>query len=632
MKSHQAAATAAILVAFSWAVGEVSAQPRYIPVPYALVQGSSFMTETVTDGTNQAVPLSPLRGGFKLVRTDSPLDEDAYVLFDLQAFALDGSSTTAVLDGTGSYVVRTRIDVSRRMQISARVNGRMVSLDSGVVAPAENQPVIDITLQGEIQGTASPRQACTLHVVAVPDLQHWRCQLLTGSTLLDDCPPCDRLSIPQPMTGEFDLVLFEENPLTSRFALCDIAFVAGSQEGATYRVTGGGWWEVGGEVAVSQTLTLQTLIQAPGGSVDRSMTNDTPSVARQWPAIQTDLTDTAGNWTQVYHLRLQAAPKPAGASEIWFSTVHPLTSANRPPSDSVISPGDVLSTTGQRVRANADLLAAFGIAPVPGGHGIDAICLGAGGEVLFSLNEDIKSGTVGLLQHGDLLSEKGVIVETNQKLLNGFHLMPPVPDVGLDAAQVTSDGEVLFSTRADFFSESQGGTFSHGDLLSDRRFLLKTNRQLLAAFHPEKPDHDYGLDALYVWPSGEIWFSTEEGFQDASLGPVTDGDLLSDYGYVIRKNLDLVGAFSPLEDLANFGLDAIHVVLLPPRLLPVVCDVLTGHVSLRWQGNGGLWQVERTLDLSVPFAPVSPIITGNQWSDATASLPQPSAFYRVRQW
>ena len=616
-------------MAFTSALCEVLAEPRYISVPYALVQGSTFVTETAAGGGHQPVPLC---GGFMLVRTDSPLDEDAYILYDLLAFAVDASSTTATLDGKGSYVVRTRIDISRRMQLSARVSGRAVSLDSGPVAPAENQPVIDIVLRGEIEGVASSPQACTVHVVAVPDLQHWRCQLLAGSTLLDDCPVCDRLSIPQPMTGEFDLVLFEQNPLTSRFALSDIAFVAGSEQGATYRVTGGGWWTVGGEVAVAQTLTLETWIQAPGGSVDRSITNDTPRVTRQWPALEADLTDTAGSGTQVYHLRLQAAPKPAVASEIWFSTVHRITSANRPESDNVMSPGDVLSTTGQRVRANADLLTPFGIEPVPGGYGIDAICLGAGGEMLFSLNEDIKSGTVGLLQHGDLLSEAGVVVRTNQKLLSDFHLMPPAPDVGLDAAQVTSDGETLFSTRGDFFSESQGEAFYHGDLLSDRRLLLRTNRQLLAGFRPEKPDHDYGLDALYVWPGGEIWFSTEEGFQDASMGSISDGDLLSDYGYIIRRNRDLVGPFSPLEDLANFGLDAIHVVLPPPRLLPVARDALTGRVSLRWQGDGGQWQVDRTFDLSIPFAPVSPVITGNQWTDATALPSQPTAFYRVRRW
>ena len=77
----------------------------------------------------------------------------------------------------------------------------------------------------------------------------------------------------------------------------------------------------------------------------------------------------------------------------------------------------------------------------------------------------------------------------------------------------------------------------------------------LSPHHPIPVEADYGLDAIYVWSSGEIWFLIEEGFVDQNLGAIMPGDLLSDQGMVVYRNLELLGAFAPLEDLADFGLE-----------------------------------------------------------------------------
>src|SRR4030095_14406029 len=90
--------------------------------------------------------------------------------------------------------------------------------------------------------------------------------------------------------------------------------------------------------------------------------------------------------------------------------------------------------------------------------------------------------------------------------------------------------------------------------------IVKSNYELLAKFHPANTNIDYGLDAVYVWPSGEIWFSTEDGFSGADLELYRPCDLLSDHGYVVFRNLELVGAFAPMEDLADFGLDGLFIV------------------------------------------------------------------------
>ena len=105
------------------------------------------------------------------------------------------------------------------------------------------------------------------------------------------------------------------------------------------------------------------------------------------------------------------------------------------------------------------------------------------------------------------------------------------------------------------------------EALNDRGLETLTPLQLVnwsneegARFRPPLVVPDYGLDAVHVWPSGEIWFSTEEGFQDGALGPIAAGDLLSDQGYVVYRNLELLGPFAPIEDLADFGLDALFLV------------------------------------------------------------------------
>jgi hypothetical protein len=42
--------------------------------------------------------------------------------------------------------------------------------------------------------------------------------------------------------------------------------------------------------------------------------------------------------------------------------------------------------------------------------------------------------------------------------------------------------------------------------------------------------------------------------------------------------------------------------------------------------------VERTYALGTPFAPISPLVTGNRWADLGVLGTHPRAFYRLRQW
>jgi hypothetical protein len=288
------------------------------------------------------------------------------------------------------------------------------------------------------------------------------------------------------------------------------------------------------------------------------------------------------------------------------------------------------------VRSNADLLSALEVLNGTQATAVDALDVAPGGALLFSLRQDVASTNLGSIQEGDLVSDAGKLVKHNQDLTARLGIMPAVPDEGLDGVQIVENGEILFSTRRDDFSETQG-PIGHGDLLSNQGKVVRANSDLLKLFHPDRPGHDYGLDAFHVWPSGETWFSTEEGFTDSVLGLLHDGDLLSDQGYLVMRSAELVAPFQPSGSLTNYGLASLFVVTdtlpLPataPALLPVSINE-AGQPELRWTLPGRCAQVEVAGSPLGPFLPASPILTDRSWTDTRTNRPA-TVFYRVRQW
>jgi hypothetical protein len=469
-----------------------------------------------------------------------------------------------------------------------------------------------------------------VHAQAPTTHPPWAYSLLHDSYLLDDCPVCDRLSRPVPMRGTFNLRLMDENPVSSRYALEDVHFTAGDRP---YHVTGSGTFEIAGEVAVTLRMSLQ--LQIDDGFTNKlcDFTNTTVTVDRPWPMIDITLTQTNGTAFQVFTLRLAAAP----VRDLWFSTVTGFTPATPQTPWNYVEGGDLLSTSGRVVKRNADLFTSVGAFPPVPDLGLDAVDILPGAEIAFSLRSGILSTTLGPLQHGDLLSTRGRIIRRNQDLLAAFETGPATNDVGLDAAHVLDTGEILFSIATDVFSKKLGATLHRGDLLSSAGTILRSNQQLLARFHPTNAISDYGLDAVYVWPSGEIWFSTEDGFQDQVLGAVQGGDLLSDQGYVVFLNPELLSAFAPKETLTDFGLDALYVVTdaTPPAPAPRVTiqgDGSTGTARLTWQGQGRVFQVERADPVTGPFLPLSPFLPDLLFDDVGTLTNRSQAWYRISQW
>jgi hypothetical protein len=358
-----------------------------------------------------------------------------------------------------------------------------------------------------------------------------------------------------------------------------------------------------------------------------NFTNDSEMVDRLWPMLHTDLTQTNGSFIQFFPFR-----------EIWFSTANSLHSSVWQSPTNSVSAGDLISSAGRVVKRNHELTGGLGIMPVVPDLGLDAVDVLPGGEIAWTAKQDIFSESLGPLHHGDLLSDRGRVIRGFTAFMAAFGPKPPVTDQGLDAVHVFSNGETWFSIETNFFSERLGRMVRRGDVLSTNGQIIRTNEELVALFKPADPIKDYGLDALYVWPSGEIWFSVETGFNGQHFEPYLAGDLLSDQGYVVFRNLDLVREFAPIEDLADFGVDALFIVTdtAPPAPAPVFdplrVNSITRSATLQWRGDGRVFQLERATNVLGPFMPASGLMPDRSFEDFNALQNWPRAFYRLRQW
>lgn len=466
--------------------------------------------------------------------------------------------------------------------------------------------------------------------------QTWRYTLLPESTLTDDCNLCGRPTIQLPLRGTFDLRLIDENPLFARYAVSNFDLQAGWGGELQYRVTGEGEVSVGGEVALTQEWRLTLAIENGGGTRGGEFTNKEPMVERPWPMLKVAVDETDPGLL-FYRIDLAAAP----FCELWFSTTAGMTPAVPEPFEDRLTGGDLLASDGRVVKRNRELTRHLGLMPIVPDLGLEAIDILPGGEVAFSILEDVFSETLGTLHHGDVLSDRGNVLRGFAGFSGAFGPEPPPGDQGLDALQFGAEDEVWFSVKEGLFSETLGRQIGRGDLLSSRGVVLKTNAELLERFKPRDAKADYGLDAVHVWPSGEVWFSVEEGFQGPNFEHYGHGDLLSDQGYVVIRNLDLVAPISPLEDLADFGLDALFIVTdlppaggVPPAPTCVSLSVEPGTADVRfeWQALGRVYQLERAEEVLGPWLPRSPIVTKPPASDPGVAKASPHGFYRLRQW
>jgi hypothetical protein len=442
------------------------------------------------------------------------------------------------------------------------------------------------------------------------------------------------------MWGTFQLRLLGQGPIYSSYAVENISFHAGIPGGTTYQVTGQGIYTFGGEVANQQSLSLTLLIDDGVNPVLGYFTNDSSLVTRWWPMMQGSVTQTNGTAARVFHLGINAAP----FREIWFSTAQPFTAGLWNAPTNAMSAGDLLSSIGQVAKRNQQLCGWLMVPPPLPDLGLKDIGILPGGEIVFSIEQEVFSGSLG--EHaGDLLSDRGRMVRANAQLLAAFVPSPvPPAGAGLGAVKVTDDGMIYFSVQTNFYSAALGQTVQTGDLLTDSGAVVRSGAQLLANFNPAKPDADYGLSAVFLWPSPstEIWFATTQGFAGPGTNFYAAGDLLSDQGYVVYRNSELVSAFAPTAGGTNLGLDALYVItdvppagtgLGPANLAPPqLANQPPASLAFDWSAAGHVFQLERAPNAAGPFLPASRMDTDGPFLDPGVLTNQAQAFYRLHQW
>jgi hypothetical protein len=447
-----------------------------------------------------------------------------------------------------------------------------------------------------------------------------RYQLLDGSFLMDDCLICGRPSFNIPMRGSFYLRRIAVGPLATDYAIENATFKA-----ADYSFTGSGTYRLGGDFVLTQTVTLSGDLQTAAETRKAAFTNETSTLSRHVPMFFATLKQTNGTLVSTITLTIAAAP----LQEIWFSTATNFTRAIK--LDNTVSDGDLLSTAGRIVKRNSDFQAHFP-GPTFLNMGLDAVDVLPGEGIIFS------SGTKGVLSDGDFAFERTGDIMHWQDFMN---IVADIPgDPGLDGLHVESANKIYFSTKEDL--NGFVGLIGNGDIVlvettAPSGEIFRSNAALLNRFHPDEVK-DYGLDAFYIWPNGEIWFSTATNFNDAQLGPISGGDLLSDAGYIVYRNADLTAALLPLGDPpTDFGLDAMVVVsdftgVDGDATIMAAIDRTTGLVTLSWKGAGREFQVERATEVAGPWEPASPVIADLSYKDPQSITASSRAFYRVRQW
>lgn len=590
------------------------AEPARAQTLYQLVAGSLWTP--AGDG-----PSLPVRGSFRLTPQPGPLDWESFAVERVYLEAVARGGTPRVWRGSGFYRRGGRGPFfGHELGLELDDGSGPVRLESGLQPAGAD---LDLTL------TTPAPNGPSLRLVAVPEWSRWTYRLLADSRFVNACIVCAQRVFPVPLTGGFDLVHSGGNPLFERYHVFNLRLTDGA-EPPGLEITGEGTLELGGEVAVQQKWNLTLQVRTGGEERTATFLNSDPAPGREGPLLGADLEEQGGNEFSRFFVSLRAAP----FRELWFTTRSGMTPGVGPRPERLTG-ADVLSDTGRRVLPWTRLLQAAGLGPEVGVDGFD-IMPGSSGEVAFSIGQAAESPVLGRVSEGDLLSSTGRVRQRNADLVGRLGFMPPPPELGLDAVFGHESGEIWFSTRDSAWSETRSHLVGRGDLLSSAGRVVRSNAGLLMNFAPEDPEHDYGLDAFFVWPSGEIWFSVEEGFMDAGLGPITDGDLLSDRGYLVARNLDLVRPFQPLEDLANFGLEGLWVVsdAVPPAGPPKLQLPLRtpGGLELRWQGPGRVFQVQHTPRLNDPFAPLSEILAADQWTVPSAGSAGPEGFYRLRAW
>lgn len=445
----------------------------------------------------------------------------------------------------------------------------------------------------------------------------WRYELIAEAGIMDDCPICGRPTFTIPVRGSFDLFGLEG---TREYRIENISFKSDFTATPEYEISGLGTLSLAGASPVANFVLIIKRTNFPTETLSfKNVVVDSPRIA---PMLSLKADEDTQSLTRVYRLFLNAAP----IQRMWFSTRSGFTSAAF--QNQRISDGDLLDIRGAIFKTHSELIQRLSLPAEE--FGLDAADIGPRGDVLLSFTRDTESLVSGPIGHGSLLSSEGRVIQHNQQLLSQFNIVETT-DAGLDAIRALPNDEYYFSISSPV-TRAAGGTLRRGDILSTRGQVIRSEPSLLARW--QNPlINSVGIDAFHIWPNGEVWFSLENSLE-SPLGTVVPGDIISDQGYFVFRNLELMRPFAPLEDMADFGLDALSIISDASAAAgATTLSIATNDegITLNWNTSPArVFQLQKAPTPAGPWENLTDLILDRDWFDEATRLGE--GYYRLRQW
>lgn len=418
--------------------------------------------------------------------------------------------------------------------------------------------------------------------------------------------------------GGLDLRFIEQNGDVTQYAI-ENAHINGD---AAHQFTGSGTLNVTAGARPSCTLSLTNIAGPDTAGI--VFTNVTFTPDRNWPMLAVRARQPTAN-NAAYTIEIRAAP----FHDLWISPAIDFRANALPAAANMIHSGDLLSLDGRIIKRNAELLAPY--SPfTPGDYGLDAVALAPEGGLAFSTHAfaSIRDGAIFLPTLRNPITYTDIFTNAAASAIT---------DPGIDGLQFTSPTSVYFSVKRDTtysIPNSTPITLRDGDIwwtdLQTHELRRSRSREELFAFPDYQPwlvDPSVGIDAFYIWPSGEVWFSLRSSWTAHTA-------IYSSDGYAVFTDTFV---FESFKAGADPGLDAFLVItdLATPTVAPPIMEPAnnpaTGDLTLRWRGAGAAYLVESALQISGPFQSVSPV-TANQTFVLSITNAGASQFFRVRQW
>lgn len=492
--------------------------PAEKPVPYRLVEGSSF---------DDCVPclrplyLRPLDGGFQLV-PDIP--EPWYEVFEVRDFhfvTADGEYAGRL---HGTYKIGGDFVHDHHMTLEGQINGKKVAF-RGQGFPKNEIDWIDIKLDEVVPDGEMGMYA--LYIVAT----HWPgvLQFSTEVNFTSGMKSIGKVSNGD-LLNTAGRVVRRNQDLTRRLGIMpmvpDLGLDAVMQAAAN---AVGDPTGVGSNVdilpcekwfSIEEDVFSETL----GKLHEGDLLGDRGRIIRRY----TDLLDPFGSMPPTPDAGLDAVCVNA-AGVILFSTEQSFFSEKLGKS---IQHSDILSEKGEVYRTIKDLMENFTpVDPIPREFGLDAVIVrptthrAMNPEIWFSTEEGFTDKNLGAISDGDLLSTTGRIVMKNLHLLRQFRPLEKLGNFGLDAAEFVApqplgdlddDCDVQLDDFAEFATEWDrkdcgecgGADFAPNGIVELKDFLVFAEHWLMGVSRPDLV-YTVGECGSAPWPNPDDKFTVK---------------------------------------------------------------------------------------------------------------------------